>query len=63
MDKSTKIIIFIFCIFKLTLHIIAGIHSGFQGDELLHIATGNHQIWYGNTYMTFQLCICLIDFT
>lgn len=49
MDKSTKIIIFIFCLFKLTLHIIADIHSGFQGDELLHIATGNYQIWYGNT--------------
>ncbi|TWI22935.1 hypothetical protein IQ31_01136 [Sphingobacterium siyangense] len=43
MTKSTRIIIIIFCLVKLTLHIIADFHSGFQGDELLHIETGN--IW------------------
>jgi hypothetical protein len=42
MTKQTKLIIFIFCILKLALHIIADTHSGFQGDELLHIETGNH---------------------
>lgn len=42
MTKKTKLIIFIFCNLKLALHIIADTHSGFQGDELLHIETGNH---------------------
>lgn len=35
-------IIFFFCIVKLALHLIADFHSGYQGDELLHIETGNH---------------------
>lgn len=42
MTKQNKLTIFIFCLIKLTLHLIADYHSGFQGDELLHIETGNH---------------------
>jgi Dolichyl-phosphate-mannose-protein mannosyltransferase len=40
-NKATLIIIF-FCIIKLTIHLIGDFNSGFQGDELLHIETGNH---------------------
>ncbi len=41
---SRKIILIIafFCVVKLSLHLTADSNSGFQGDELLHIATGNH---------------------
>lgn len=42
MNRKTKLVIFAFCIVKLTLHLIADSNSGFQGDELLHIETGNH---------------------
>lgn len=42
MNKQTKLIIFIFCTLELALHLIADYHSGFQGDELLYIQTGNH---------------------
>jgi hypothetical protein len=40
MYKQNKLIILFVCIIKLTLHLIADSHSGFQGDELLHIETG-----------------------
>ncbi len=40
-NKSNLIILF-FCIAKLALHLIGDAISGFQGDELLHIETGNH---------------------
>lgn len=42
MNKQTKLVILAFCTVKLALHLIADHHSGFQGDELLHIETGNH---------------------
>ena len=42
MNNQTKLIVFAFCLAKLALHFIADTHSGFQGDELLHIETGNH---------------------
>lgn len=42
MNNQTKLILFAFCIIKLALHLIADSNSGFQGDELLHIETGNH---------------------
>lgn len=42
MNRQTKLILLAFCVLKLTLHLIADKHSGFQGDELLHIETGNH---------------------
>lgn len=42
MNSQTKLVIFVFCIVKLALHLIADSNSGFQGDELLHIETGNH---------------------
>lgn len=41
-EKNNRLIIFFFCLINLLLHLIADYHSGFQGDELLHIATGNH---------------------
>ncbi|MEQ8704910.1 MAG: glycosyltransferase family 39 protein [Phaeodactylibacter sp.] len=42
MNNQTKLILFAFCIIKLALHLIADSNSGFQGDEFLHIETGNH---------------------
>lgn len=42
MSKPIKLILPFFCIAKLALHLIADSNSGFQGDELLHIQTGNH---------------------
>ncbi len=42
MNRQTKLVIFAFCIVKLALHLVADSNSGFQGDELLHIETGNH---------------------
>lgn len=59
MTRQTRIIIFIFCILKLTLHLIADYHSGFQGDELLHIETGRH-LAFG--YMEFPPLIGLLAF-
>lgn len=40
--KTTTSIIIAFCVINLIMHLLADYHSGFQGDELLHIATGNH---------------------
>ncbi len=59
MNKQTKLTILIFCIVELTLHLIADYHSGFQGDELLHIETGNH-LAFG--YMEFPPMIGLLAF-
>lgn len=59
MTKQNKLIIVIFCIIKLTLHLIADYHSGFQGDELLHIETGNH-LAFG--YMEFPPLIGVLAF-
>ncbi len=42
MTKQIKLILVTFCSIKLALHLIADSNSGFQGDELLHIETGNH---------------------
>lgn len=41
------------------LHLIADSHSGFQGDELLHIETGKH-LAFG--YMEFPPMIGLLAF-
>ncbi len=59
MNRQTKLIVFFFCILKLILHLIADSHSGFQGDELLHIETGNH-LAFG--YMEFPPLIGFIAF-
>ncbi len=59
MNKQIKLIITIFCIIKLTLHLIANSNSGFQGDELLHIETGKH-LAFG--YMEFPPLIGLLAF-
>jgi hypothetical protein len=40
--NKTNLIILFFCVVKLTLHLIGDYNSGYQGDELLHIETGNH---------------------
>jgi hypothetical protein len=42
MNKQAKLIILFFCIFKLTLYLIADSHSGFQSDEFLYIESGRH---------------------
>ncbi|MGY3051833.1 hypothetical protein ACVWYG_000020 [Pedobacter sp. UYEF25] len=59
MNRQTKLIILIVCIIKLSLHLIADSHSGFQGDELLHIETGRH-LAFG--YMEFPPLIGLMAF-
>ncbi|MBX2962530.1 MAG: glycosyltransferase family 39 protein [Cyclobacteriaceae bacterium] len=59
MNRQVKLIILIFCIIKLTLHLIADSNSGFQGDELLHIETGKH-LAFG--YMEFPPLIGLLAF-
>lgn len=59
MNRQTKFIILLFCILKLVLHLIADSHSGFQGDELLHIETGKH-LAFG--YMEFPPLIALFAF-
>ncbi len=59
MNKQIKRIIFAFCIIKLALHLIADMNSGFQGDELLHIETGNH-LAFG--FMEFPPLIGIIAF-
>ncbi len=40
-NKTTLIILF-FCVAELTLQLLADTNSGYQGDELMHIETGNH---------------------
>lgn len=59
MNREIKTVIFIFCLIKLTLHLFADYHSGFQGDELLHIETGNH---LGFGYMEFPPLIGFLAF-
>ena len=59
MNRQTKLIILVFCILKLTLHLVTDSHSGFQGDELLHIATGKH-LAFG--YMEFPPLIAIFAF-
>ncbi|VXB81257.1 Dolichyl-phosphate-mannose-protein mannosyltransferase [Flavobacterium sp. 9R] len=59
MTKQHKLTILIFCIIKLFLHLIADYHSGFQGDELLHIETGNH-LAFG--FMEFPPLIGVVAF-
>ena len=59
MSKNNKLLILLFCVIKLMLHLIADSHSGFQGDELLHIETGNH-LAFG--YMEFPPLIGILAF-
>lgn len=59
MDRPTKLIVLFFCAVKLALHLVADYHSGFQGDELLHIETGNH-LAFG--YMEFPPLIGILAF-
>jgi hypothetical protein len=59
MTKENKLIIVFFCLVKLILHLVADYHSGFQGDELLHIETGNH-LAFG--YMEFPPLIGVLAF-
>lgn len=40
--RNLTILLVIFCGIKLALHVTGDYNSGFQGDELLHIQTGNH---------------------
>lgn len=59
MNKKIKIIISICCLLKLTMHLFADYNTGFQGDELLHIQTGNH-LAFG--FMEFPPLISLFAF-
>jgi hypothetical protein len=59
MSKQTQLIIAIGCLIKLTLHLLADSHSGFQGDELLHIEARKH-LAFG--YMEFPPLIGLLAF-
>lgn len=57
--RKVTLIIAIFCAVKLMLHLIADSNSGFQGDELLHIETGNHPAF---GYMEFPPMIGWLAF-
>ena len=59
MTKQTRLLILTFCIIKLIFHLTADSHSGFQGDELLHIEIGRH-LAFG--YMEFPPLIGLLAF-
>ena len=59
MNKQTKLTILLFCILKLTLHLIADSHSGFQSDEFLYIESGRH-LAFG--YMEFPPLTGLLAF-
>jgi len=59
LTRTTKHIIAVFCIVKLLIHLLADYNTGFQGDELLHIQTGNH-LAFG--YMEFPPLIGLLAF-
>lgn len=59
MDRQTQIIVFFFCLIRLAFHLIADYYSGFQGDELLHVETGNH-LAFG--YMEFPPLIGWLAF-
>jgi hypothetical protein len=53
------LILLFFCILKMSMHLISDSHSGFQGDELLHIETGHHPAW---GYMEFPPMIGWLAF-
>jgi len=57
--KKAVLIIVFFCTVKIILHLISDSHSGFQGDELLHIETGNH---LSLGYMEFPPVIGVLAF-
>jgi hypothetical protein len=57
--NKINLTILIFCIVKLALHLIADYNSGYQGDELLHIETGNHPAF---GYMEFPPLIGWLAF-
>lgn len=59
MDKSTRVLIGVFCVVKLCILLIADSYSGFQGDELLHIESGNHLAW---GYMEYPPMIGFLAF-
>jgi len=58
--KTEYIVIAIFVMIKLLILFIADMHIGFDGDEVMHIESGNHLDW---GYMTFQPVIGLISWT
>ncbi|MCC7246012.1 MAG: glycosyltransferase family 39 protein, partial [Saprospiraceae bacterium] len=57
--STESLIIFVFCVIKLSLHLIADKNSGFQADEFLHIETGKH-LAFG--YMEFPPLIGFLAF-
>ncbi|MBZ4189409.1 ArnT family glycosyltransferase [Niabella beijingensis] len=59
MTNPIKLTLLIICLLKLVLHLVADYHSGFQGDELLHIETGKH-LAFG--YMEFPPLIGVLAF-
>jgi hypothetical protein len=56
--KNESIAIAIFVAIKLLIILIADMHTGFDGDEVMHIESGNHLDW---GYMTFQPIIGVIS--
>lgn len=59
MNRQSQLLVVFFCIVKLTLHLVADSHSGFQGDELLHIEAGNH---LAIAYMEFPTMVGFLAF-
>jgi len=58
-NRKYTIAIGIACLIKICLHLLADLHSGFQGDELLHIDAGNH---LASGYMEFPPFIGMVAF-
>lgn len=50
-QRKEYLVIFIFVLVKLVIHTIINKNAGFDGDEILHIESGNHPAW---GYMSIQ---------
>lgn len=55
--KKEHLVIIFMIIAKLTIHTILNINTGFDGDEILHIDSGNHLAW---GYMSIQPLVGLM---
>lgn len=59
LSRPVQLLFVLFAIIKLAIHLVADSGSGFQGDELLHIQTGEHLAW---GYREFPPMIGLLSF-
>ncbi|MCT4591165.1 MAG: glycosyltransferase family 39 protein [Carboxylicivirga sp.] len=50
-QRKEYVVICIFVLVKLVIHVITNMNAGLDGDEILHIESGNHPAW---GYMSIQ---------